>query len=48
VWNCGVLGDTVITQGIKPNSDHVIAVQEYPVLAPAKAVRQFVEIVSYN
>ena len=47
---CGTvqyLGHTITPQGIKPNSDHVIAVQEYPVPESVKTVRQFVGLVSY-
>jgi len=41
------LGHTITSQGIKPNSNRVIAVQEYPVPESVKAVRQFVGLVSY-
>jgi len=41
------LGHTITPEGIKPNSDRVVAVQEYPVPTSVKAVRQFVGLVSY-
>jgi len=41
------LGHTITPKGIKPNSDRVVAVQEYPVPTSVKAVRQFVGLVSY-
>ena len=47
---CGAvkyLGHTITPQGIKPNSDRVVAVQDYPVPTSVKAIRQFVGLVSY-
>ena len=41
------LGHTITTQGIQPNKDQVIAVQDYPVPTSVKEVRQFIGLVSY-
>ena len=41
------LGHTITTQGIQPNKDRVIAVQDYPVPTSVKEVRQFIGLVSY-
>jgi len=48
---CGAiyfLRHTITPQGIKPNSDHVVAVQEYPVPESVKAVKKFLGLVSYH
>ena len=47
---CGAvqyLGHTITPQGIRPIRDRVVAMQDYPIPASVKAVRQFVELVSY-
>jgi len=39
-------GRTITPQSIKPNSDRIIAVQEYPLPGSVKEVKQFLGLVS--
>ena len=41
------LGHTIIPNGLKPNTDHLLAVKNFPVLKNVKSLKQFLNLSSF-